>query len=89
MFVTDVCWTFYLLSVEGRKPFVAGVWASLLYIFGAFVVKSYVADNWLIFAAALGSFAGTWCTIKYKKWRESMYDVNAGIEAFKKLNSPQ
>lgn len=67
MFVTDVCWTLYLLAVEARKSFIAGVWAMFLYMFGAFVVSSYVADKTLIIAAALGSFAGTYVTIEYKK----------------------
>ena len=66
MFVTDVCWTLYLLAVESRKSVKAGLWAALLYIFGAFVVSSYVQDNSLIIAAAVGSFAGTVCTIEYK-----------------------
>lgn len=70
MFVTDVCWTFYLLSVESRKSVIAGMWAAALYIFGAFVVRSYVEDHTMIIAAALGSFAGTVATIEYKLRRE-------------------
>lgn len=68
MMVTDICWTFYLISVEERKSIIAGLWAMALYVFGAFVVSSYVGNKWLIIAAALGSFAGTWLTIEYKKW---------------------
>lgn len=67
MFITDVCWTFYLIKVEERKSFHAGLWASVLYLFGALVVTSYVHDKSLIFAAMLGSFFGTYCTIEYKK----------------------
>lgn len=67
MAVTDVCWTFYLISVEERKSVIAGLWAMALYISGAYVVTSYVGNKWLIIAAALGSFAGTWLTIEYKK----------------------
>lgn len=67
MFITDVCWTFYLLKVEERKSFHAGAWAMLLYLFGALVVTSYVDDRSLIIAAALGSFFGTYVTIEYKK----------------------
>ena len=70
MFITDVCWTFYLLSVEERKSIKAGVWATLLYLFGAFVVSSYVDDRTLIIAAALGSFFGTFTTIEYKKRKQ-------------------
>ncbi len=67
MMVTDIFWTFYLISVEERKSVIAGLWAMALYISGAFVVSSYVQNRWLIIAAALGSFVGTWLTIEYKK----------------------
>jgi hypothetical protein len=67
MAVTDICWTFYLISVEERKSVIAGLWAMALYVSGAYVVTSYVGNKWLIIAAALGSFAGTWVTIEYKK----------------------
>lgn len=67
MAVTDICWTFYLISVEERKSIIAGLWAMALYISGAYVVTSYVGNKWLIIAAAFGSFAGTWLTIEYKK----------------------
>jgi hypothetical protein len=76
MFITDVCWTFYLINVEERKSFAAGVWAMFLYMFGAFVVSSYVDDKALIIAAALGSFAGTFATIEFKKWKEKKGKVN-------------
>lgn len=67
MAITDICWTFYLISVEERKSVIAGLWAMALFICGAFVVSSYVGNKWLILAAALGSFAGTFATIEYKK----------------------
>ena len=70
MFITDVCWTFYLLKVEERKSVQAGAWASVLYLFGAFVVSSYVNDKSLILAAVLGSFFGTYVTIEWKKRQE-------------------
>lgn len=70
MAVTDICWTFYLFAVEERRSLKASIWAMMLYLFGAFVVSSYVKDNTLIIFAALGSFAGTFVTIEFKKWRE-------------------
>lgn len=71
MAVTDVFWTMYLMAVEERRSLVSGVWATLLYISGAFVVTSYVNNPWMIAAAAAGSFTGTYFTIEYKKKRES------------------
>ena len=68
--ITDIGWVFYLYAIESRKSLYASMWASFIYLFGAFVVSSYVQDKTLIFAAALGSFAGTFITVEYKKWRE-------------------
>ncbi len=70
MFFADICWTFYLFSVEERKSVVASFWATAIYLFGAFVVSSYVSDKMLIIPAAMGSFVGTFVTIEFKKWRE-------------------
>lgn len=67
MTITDICWTFYLISVEERKSFLAGYWAATLYVVGAFVVTSYVNDKFMIIAAAVGSFVGTVLAIEYKK----------------------
>lgn len=67
MTITDICWTFYLLKVEERKSVQAGLWASVLYLFGATVVTAYVGDKSLIIAAMLGSFFGTYITLEYKK----------------------
>lgn len=71
MIITDMCWTFYLFAVEQRKSIIASVWAMFIYLFGAFVVSTYITDRKLIIAAALGSFVGTYITIEYKKWKEN------------------
>lgn len=71
MAITDVFWTMYLMAVEERKSTKSGVWAMMLYISGAFVVTSYVNNPWMIAAAAVGSFTGTYFTIEYKKKQET------------------
>lgn len=70
MAITDVCWAYYFIKVGERKAVQAGVWATLLFFAGAVVTTNYVDDNSLMIAAALGSFVGTWLTIKYKKHKE-------------------
>jgi len=74
MFVTivaDVCWTYYFLNVEERKPMAAGIWSALIIIASAFITTSYVADRSLVPAAVLGAFLGTAGTVYYKKKKES------------------
>ena len=70
MAITDVCWAYYFIKVEERRPMSAGLWSTALFICGATVTSIYVDDKSLIVAAALGSFIGTWATIKYKKNKE-------------------
>jgi len=71
MAITDVCWAYYFIKVEERRPMGAGLWATALFICGASVTSNYVDDKSLIIAAALGSFIGTWATITYKKNKEN------------------
>ncbi len=68
--ITDICWTLYLFSVHERKSLMASMWATFIYLFGAFAVTSYVQNKYLIIAAAIGSFVGTYITIEYKKRKE-------------------
>ena len=70
MFLADICWTYYFIKIEERKSLAAGIWAALIYIFGAFTVTSYIEDKRLIIAAIIGSFLGTWATVEYKKRKE-------------------
>lgn len=70
MTLADICWTYYFIKIEERKSIAAGIWACLIYIFGAFTVTSYIEDRSLIIAAIIGSFIGTAGTIEYKKRKE-------------------
>jgi hypothetical protein len=70
MILADICWAYYFIKIEERKSIPAGIWASLIYIFGAFTVTSYINDKSLIIAAIIGSFVGTSLTVEYKKRKE-------------------
>jgi len=71
MVVADVCWTYYFLKVEERKPIAAGVWSSLIIVASAFITTSYIEDKSLVPAAVLGAFLGTAGTVYYKKKKEN------------------
>lgn len=66
MTLADVCWTLYFMKVAEKKAFQAGVWGSVIILFGAVSTTSYVHDQSLIVAAVIGAFIGTYLTIKYK-----------------------
>jgi hypothetical protein len=71
MFLADVCWAYYFIKIDERRSVAAGIWAVLIYMFGAFTVTSYMEDKTLIVAAMIGSFLGTYFTIEYKKKKEN------------------
>lgn len=56
MFLADISWTYYFIKIEERKSIASGIWAGLIYIFGAFTLTSYMEDRSLIIAAVIGSF---------------------------------
>lgn len=70
MIAADVCWTYYFIKVEERKPFAAGLWGSVIVLFSAFITTNYVDDKSFVFAAFLGAFIGTTGTVWYKRERE-------------------
>jgi peptidoglycan biosynthesis protein MviN/MurJ (putative lipid II flippase) len=71
MTLADICWAYYFIKIEERKSIAAGIWASLIYIFGALTVTSSMDDRSLIIAAVIGSFIGTALTVEYKKRKEN------------------
>ena len=70
MAITDVCWAYYFIKVGERKAVQAGLWAVMLFFAGAVVTTNYVGDHTMMIAAAIGSFIGTWITVRYKKSKE-------------------
>lgn len=70
MFLADIAWAYYFIKIEERKSVHAGLWAVLIYLFGAFAVTSYMTDKWLLIPAALGSFLGTYVVVEHKKKKE-------------------
>ena len=67
MALTDMCWAYYFIKVEERNAPQAGIWAVLLFFSGATVTTNYIGDHTMLVAAAIGSFVGTYFTVKFKK----------------------
>jgi hypothetical protein len=70
MILADICWTYYFIKVEERKSIAAGIWSSLIIVFGMFSVINYVDDRTLTIAAILGAFIGTYIAVEIKKRKE-------------------
>jgi hypothetical protein len=67
MILADICWTYYFIKVEERKSLAAGIWSSLIIVFGMFSVINYVDDRSLTIAAIIGAFIGTYVAVEVKK----------------------
>jgi hypothetical protein len=61
--LADIAWTRYTLAVGARAAVTAGIWSTLIVLFGAFNITAYVTDSRAIIPAALGAFVGTWWAV--------------------------
>lgn len=71
MILQDIAWAMYVIKVDKRDAVRAGAWSSLIMVFGSYVAISYIGDHKFIVAAVLGSFIGTYITVKYHNKLES------------------
>jgi uncharacterized membrane protein len=65
--VTDALWALYMVHVSKKSPFRAAGYGSLIHILSAFTVISYTKDTLYIIPLVIGSFLGTYLTVKYVK----------------------
>lgn len=59
IFVTDVAWVYYLESVGDKRPWLAALVATSLYLAGGLTTLAYVDEPGVLVAGALGAFGGT------------------------------
>jgi len=67
LFVTDLCWAFYISRVKDHQPFRSALWSVGLFLTGAIGTISYVNDPWLLIPATLGAFSGTYLAVVLEK----------------------
>jgi len=65
--ISDVFWTMYMIDVEERNAFKAGIWSASIIAFGGVTVLSYTEDHRMFWAAIIGAFFGTYLTVLRKK----------------------
>ncbi len=67
VFIADICWTFYFIKVDEKKPFSAAFWGTSIYALSAFSVLNYSHEGLYLIPALLGAFSGTYLSVRYKK----------------------
>jgi uncharacterized protein YqgC (DUF456 family) len=69
--LADICWTMYFTETANKHAVKAGVWSALIILCGSFATFSFVHDPRFISAAMIGSFIGTYATIKWIKRKDT------------------
>lgn len=70
MILTDMVWAVYIRRSAQGKAFSSALAAMVLLLSGGYVVVSYTADHWMLIPAALGSFVGTYITVRFDTRKE-------------------
>lgn len=69
-FALDLCWVYYIRSVEARQPLAAAHWAAFLYLTAAAATVGFVDNPWLLIPATAGAFVGTYVAVQLAQRRE-------------------
>lgn len=70
LFLSDICWIGYFISIEKRNSLWAAIWGTTIYLFSIFAITNFIHDISLLIPAILGSFIGTYVVVEYKKRNE-------------------
>lgn len=65
MAVMDWCWTKYMMHAAAKRAAPAAWWSAAIIAVSAFSVTQYVQEPWLIPAALLGAWLGTFYAVQH------------------------
>lgn len=65
--VIDIVYTRYLHAIYQQQVIAACCWASTVTSISGMIIINYTSSLWSIVAAALGAFAGTYVSMKFRK----------------------
>ncbi|MBY0498145.1 MAG: hypothetical protein K2P74_00815 [Nitrosomonas sp.] len=69
MAFANMCAALYFSNVDRKKAGAAAFWSAMLVLINAFTIINYVENNIYIAAAVIGTYLGTFGTIKWQKAR--------------------
>lgn len=70
MAFANICGTLYFSNVEKKKAHNAAFWSAMLILVNAFTIINYVENNIYIAAAFIGTYLGTFGTLKWMRKKE-------------------
>lgn len=62
--LADVCWTLYFQKVAAKAAHASAFWSAAIVALSAYTITEYTQSRWLILAAVMGAYAGTWVTVR-------------------------
>jgi hypothetical protein len=63
----DALYALYTIRLTERKALQSAVFGTMIHLFTAFTVISYTKNYWYILPLLIGSFAGTYFTVRFSK----------------------
>jgi hypothetical protein len=69
VFLADVLWVFYIRRTSQGRALSAAIFGTIIWLFGAFAVVSYIQDQRHIISAIIASFIGTYYAVKHDETR--------------------
>lgn len=70
LFLTDICWAFYVNMVKDGNALKSAVWSTTMFGIGAVGVIGYVTNPILLIPALLGAFTGTYVGVVLNKKKD-------------------
>ena len=70
MAFANICGTLYFSNVEKKKAHTAAFWSAMLILINAFTITNYVENSVYIAAAFIGTYLGTFGTLKWRQKKE-------------------
>ncbi|MBL8496304.1 hypothetical protein ABF87_07935 [Nitrosomonas sp. JL21] len=67
MAFANMCNTLYFRNVAKKKAHTAAFWSAMLILVNAITIVHYVEDQVYILAALLGTYGGTFFTLKWEQ----------------------
>ncbi len=64
--VVDVLWALYIRRTAHGQAGPASVYATLIFLAGAYNTLNYLQNPWLLIPIALGSGVGTYVVVRYE-----------------------
>lgn len=59
----DIVWAEYTKAISAKKRLPASLWAAVIPVMSSILFIAFVSNPWLLSAAAIGGFVGTWISV--------------------------